>query len=296
MTYAVATIVQQIRHMLRDTPQVDVLTGSYTAAGVSLTVADATKYDVGDELEFADGDTFVVTAASGTTITTVAGLLSWQGSTNANHSSGAFFFLKPAYRYVQIIEAIDATIGEMWPYAWKATTDTITPVAGTYYYDAATSTTTAMDIIDAVQRDAGGLRVNRYGGSRDNLPIALERGLPTAIAASTVGYYFPQLYNLTYTIACRVRAKITNTLSTTNYTDLTSGSMVDAIVFGAAARLVENTEIPRVTQADVTMGDATVQPGQRVRDGAYYRERFLLHRELIRRELEVTIPRQPKQR
>lgn len=296
MTYAVATIVQQIRHILRDTPQVDVLTGSYTAGGTSLTVADATKYDVGDEFEFADGDTFVATAASGTTITTVAGLLSWQGTTNANHASGAFFFLKPAYRYVQIIEAIDATIGEMWPYAWKAVTDTITPVAGTYYYDAATSTTTAMDIIDAVQRDAGGLRVNRYGGGKDFLPISLERGLPTALAASTVGYYFPQVYNQTYTIACRVRAKITNTLSTTNYTDLIAGSMVDAIVFGAAARLVENTEIPRITQADVTMGDATVQPGQRVRDGAYYRERFLLHRELIRRELEVTIPRLPKQR
>lgn len=297
MAVAKATLVQQIRHALRDTPQVDVLTGSYTAAGLTLTVADATKYDIGDELEFlADGDTFVVTAASGTTITTVAGFLGWQGSTNANHASGAVFMIKPAFRYVQIIEAIEETILELWPYAWKVLTDTVTPVAGTYYYDAATSTTSGMDLIDAVQRTADGLRVVRYGEGRGSMPFSpLERNLPTALAASTVGHNFPSFNNYSYTVAVRVRAKLTTT-GTTNYDDLTAGNMADAVIYGAAARLVENTEIARVTQSDVSMGDATVQPGSRIRDGAYFRQRFIDKREMVKRELEVSIPRQPRRR
>lgn len=296
MTYSQATLVQQVRHILQDTPQVDVLTGSYTAAGVTLTVADATKYDVGDWIEFTDGDTFIFTAASGTTLTTLASLLGWQGSTNANHSSGAYFYLKPAFRYLQVIEAIDATILEMWPYAWKVLTDTITPVSGTYYYDAATSTTSGMDIIDATQRTADGLRAVRYGTGKNAIPIRMERALPTALAASTVGYFVPYFNNYTYTLAVRVRAKITNTFSTPNYTDLTAGSMADAIVYGAAARLLENTEAPRITQNDVTMGDATVLPGQRMRSAAYFHQRFIEKREMVKRELEVTIPRQPRLR
>lgn len=295
MAVARATLIQQIRHLLRDTPQVDVLTGSYTAAGLSLTVADATKYDVGDELEFADGDTFVVTAASGTTITTVTALLGWQGSTNANHASGAFFFLKPAFRYVQITEAIGETILELWPYAWKTLTDTITPVAGTRYYDAATSTTSGMDVVDATQRTADGLRVSRYGQGRGSIPFWYERGLPTALAASTVGYQFSTFNNYTYTVAVRVRARLT-LAGTTDYDDLQAGNMADAVIYGAAARLLENTEAARVTQADVTMGDATVQPGSRLRDGSYFHQRFIEKREMVKRELEVTIPRQPRRR
>src|SRR5437762_10655069 len=99
MSYSQATLVQQVRYALQDTPAADSLTGSYTAAGLTLTVADATIYDKGDILEFkTDGDTFLVNSASGTTITMIAAGLGWDGATNANHASGAVFFLRPAFR------------------------------------------------------------------------------------------------------------------------------------------------------------------------------------------------------
>ena len=308
MAYSKATLVQQVRYLLQDTPAADSLTGSYSAAGLTLTVADATLYDKGDIIEFVtDGDTFLVNSAAGTTITMIAAGLSWDGATNASHASGAIFYLRPQFRYLAIVEAIDATIAEMWPYAWKAVTDTITPVSGTVYYDAATSTTTGMDLIDAIQRTSDGLSVVRYGdsgkqyGNRGSMSkggryLCLERGLPTALAASGQGYYIPYFDNTTYTIAVRVRAKLTNTFSSPNYSDLTGGNMTDAIVYGACARLIENTEVPRVTQSDVTMGDASVGAGARIRDGSYFYQRFLHKRDMIQRELEVSIPRMPKWR
>ena len=294
MAYSRATLVQRIRYLLQDTPAADNITGAYTAAGLTLTVTDATLYDKGDLLEFkADGDTFLVNSAAGTTVTMLAAGLSWDGSTNADHASGAAFFLRPAFRYLAILEAIEDTILELWPWAWKVTTDTVTPVSGTRWYDAATSTTTAMDIIDATQRDTAASPsqgVVRYGGRRNPYTISLERSLPTAVAASTVGYHIPMVHNTTYTIAVRVRARLLTTFTTPNYVDLVEGSMVEAVIYGAASRLLENTEVPRVTQQDVTQGDASVRPQALIRSAAYFRGLYFKARERARRELNTISP------
>lgn len=301
MAYSRATLVQQVRHVLQDTPAADSITGAYSAAGLTLSVADATLYDKGDIIEFLSdngagtgiGDTFLVDSASGTTITMIAAGLGWDGSTNVAHDSGDIFLVRPAFRYIAILEAIEATILDLWPWAWKAVTDTVTPVSGTKWYDAATSTTLGMDIIDAVQRDTSTpAGIVDYGQWRTAYRIEHRRSLPTAVASSTVGYYIPVFNNTTYTIAVRVRAKLTAAFSTPNYSDLTAGLMTDTIVYGAAARLFENTEVPRVTQQDVTMGDASVVPQARLRGASYFYRRFLEMRQMLKMELEVTIPRQ----
>ena len=297
MAYSKATLVQQVRYALQDTPAADNLTGAYTSTGLTLTVTDATLYDKGDILEFlADGDTFLVNSASGTTITMLAAGLSWDGSTNADHASGKAFVLRPAFRYLAIVEAIEATILDLWPYGWKTLTDTLTPVSGKLYYDAATSTTSGRDIVDAIQQDTGvspSLGVIKYGTFKGRYPIKLTRGLPTAVAASTVGYYVPVLHNTTNSIVVRVRAPLTATVSGSNYSDLTGGTMTDCIVYGAASRLLENTEIPRVTQSDVTQGDRSVGPQARLRSGSYFHQRYTLARQTMKRELEATIPPMP---
>jgi hypothetical protein len=290
MAFSKATLVQEVRYALNDTPPADSITGSYSAAGLTLSVADATLYDKGDILEFkTDGDTFLVDSASGTTITMIAAGLSWDGSINANHASGAIFFLRPAFRYLQIVEAIEETILTLWPYGYKAVTDTLTPVAGTKWYDAATSTTNGIDIIDAVQRDTNTTApgVVFYGGRRNFLKITLHKNLPTAVATSGQGYEVPKLHNTTYTISVRVRAKLTAAVSGGNYSDLTAGTLTDAIVYGACARLTENSEIPRVSQSDVSMGDATVNPGARLRDGAYFDEKYRRLRVRLKQELDT---------
>lgn len=297
MTYAKATLVQQVRYVLQDTPAVDNITAGYTAAGTSLTVADATLYNKGDILEFvADGDTFLVDSGASTTITMKAAGLGWDGSTNANHANGAAFYIRPAYPYLKIVEAIDANILDLWPYAWKSVTDTITPVSGQYYYDAATSTTSAMDLIDATQRTAASANIVRYGEWDTGYPITLERGLPTALATSTVGYYIPYFADYTNTVAVRVRAKLTNTVTSSNYVDVTAGKMVDTLVYGAASRLLENSEFPRISRNDVSMGDATVGPSARLRSAAYFYQRYTTLRDELKYELSVTIPRMPKWR
>ena len=300
MAYAKASLVQKIRHVLLDTPQVDNITAGYTAAGLTLTVADATLYDKGDILEFFSdngagtgvGDTFLVDSTSGTTITMKAAGLGWEGSTNVDHDSGDGFYLRPAFRYLQIVEAIDTVIQELWPYGWKAVSNTITPVSGQRWYDLATSTTNTMDLIDAKQLSSNDLDLIEYG-TRKGPRVEIKKGLPTTLAASTVGVYFPTFVNTENTIAVRVRAKLTDTVSGGNYSDLDEGFLTDAVVYGAAARLVENTEIPRVTQTDVTEGDASVDPGARLRDAAYFRQLFDDKRRMLKRELEERIPRMP---
>lgn len=294
MAYAKASLIQKIRHVLNDTPQVDNITGAYTAGGTTLSVADATIYDKGDIIEFVtDGDQFLIDSASGTTLTMKAAGLGWGGSTNANHSNGDAFWLRPVFSYIQIVEAIDTTIQELWPYGWKAVTNTITPVSGQRWYDLATSGTDTIDLIDATQRiDSTTAGVVNYG-TRKGTPITIQKGLPTAVAASTVGVYFPSFNNLTHTVAVRVRAKLTDTVASGNYSDLDEGFLSDAVVYGAAARLLENTEIPRVTQTDVNEGDASVDPGARLRDAAYFRQLFDDKRRMLKRELEERIPRMP---
>ena len=171
-------------------------------------------------------------------------------------------------------------------------TDTLTPVAGTTWYDADMSSTAAMEIIDAVQRSLSASRgIVYYNGRRNPRKISLHKNLPTAVAASTVGYYVRLIDNTTYTISVRVKAKLTAAFSTPNYTDLTGGLMTDVILYGAVARLVENTEIPRVSQSDVTQGEATVRPGNRIADGAYYRNEFKRLRNRLRETLEAEYPR-----
>jgi hypothetical protein len=291
MAYTKATLVQKVRRILGDTPAADTITSGYTAAGLTLAVADATIYDKGDILEFkTDGDQFLVNSVSGTTITMLAAGLSWNGSTNANHSSGATFFTRPTFSYLEIVEAIEAEMLDSWPYLWKAVTNTITPIAGQRYYDAATSTVYGMDIIDAIQKDTPGTGLHRYGTYR-GYPIEHLRGVPAALATSTVAIYFPNgVQSLTNTIVVRVRATLTATLSGSDYADITQPSVADAIAYMAAARLVENSEVPRVTQQDTSMGDASVVPGRRLQAGSYLAHRAFQKKVAAQRELMGIIP------
>ena len=301
MAYSQATLIQRVRYLLQDTPATDnVLTTDYTAGVLTMRVTDATLYDKGDIIEFlADGDTFLIDSTSGTTLTFLAAGLSWDGSTNASHAIGKAFVLRPAFRYLAIVEAIDDTLQELWPYGWKTLTDTLTPVSGTLFYDAATSTTLGMDLVDATQKTTEtDPRPRYYGGFKNPYTIELIRGLPTTIAASTVGYRVPLLHNTTNTIAVRVRARLTNTVSGGNYSDIPTvalggQSLIDCVVYGACARLIENTEAPRVTQSDVTQGDRSVGPQARLRSGSYFHQRYTLKREMLKRELEATIPPMP---
>lgn len=296
MSYSRATLVQEVRYILRDTPAADSITGSYSAAGLTLSVADATLYDKGDIIEFkTDGDTFLVDSAVGTTITMIAAGLGWDGATNANHASGAVFFLRPAFRFLEIQEAIKQAIIDLWPYGWKSVTDTLIPVAGQTFYDAATSTTTGMDLIDAHQLNVSSNRNIEYGVWKGAYPIKLERSLPTGLAASTQGYNIPRLNNTTNPITVRVRAKLTNT-GTTNYDDLTDGIMTDAVKYEAVARLLANTEVARDTQTDVNQGDSSVVPQARLRSAAYFKQLALEKRLSLKRELEATIPPMPRWR
>jgi hypothetical protein len=91
-------------------------------------------------------------------------------------------------------------------------------------------------------------------------------------------------------------AKLTTTQTTAGtYSDLSDGLLVEMIAFGAAARLTMLSEIPRVTQEDIGMGDSSVQPGGRARAGQVIWSMFLDKRRQYQQELLRTIPLRPNE-
>jgi len=134
MATSLSTLVTGVRRYMRDyTPMAPVLSASITSSATSLTLDDTTGIAANWIIEIDYESILVRTVSNSTTISSIA--RGQFGSTAVSHASNATVFVRPAYSSVEIIDALNGTKDEMYPYVYKAITDTsLTVLANTYEY------------------------------------------------------------------------------------------------------------------------------------------------------------------
>lgn len=290
MAFTKATLIQRIRHLLRDNSWRDACTEAMDASEVDLSVANSARYAVGSIVEFQDdGEQCYVSAITdGTTLAVTRGV---NGTTASTHSSGAVIVKNPGFSYKQIEEAIGAAIRGLWPYVYKKIETTVTPVVGEKFYAPTTGT---LDISSAVQLTTDDPdKPFFYGTRRSAYPIFLHQNVPTAFSQETGGttIEIPHFRNTTNDVLVNGIGKITTTVATGDYSDLTDGVEVDCVAYYAAARLVMVTDISRTTLSDVSMNDQSVRPGTRTSIGQMWKEEAKQLRNQWEEDLRYSLPR-----
>jgi hypothetical protein len=216
----------------------------------------------------------------------------WNGTTATTHdgSGTAIVILRdPTFSYFRIKEAADLVIQSLWPWVYKKVSLSVTYDATKTWYDLASDLVAPISI---TQNDSS-VTPNRlyiYGKKGSRLPVAVRLNLPTTLCASTVGISFPRGFgkpSASYPVQVDYAAKLT---TTGNYTDLSDGILADIVTYGAAARMVGASEVPRVTQEDLNMGDQSVVPTSRSRAGRDMYTQFLFLRNQYNDELRRTMP------
>jgi len=291
MTVAAGTIIQRVRNLLTDDPWATVMTGTVsTTTTTTIPVPDGTRWDEGDILEFQDnGEQCYVRSVSSNNLTVIRG---WNGTTATTHdgsTTAIVIFQDPTFTYVRIQEAADLVIQSLWPWVYKKVTLSVTYDATKTWYDLASNFIAPISI---TQNDSSATpdRLYIYGKKGSRLPVAVRLNLPTSLVASGVGISFPRGFgkaDASYPVQVDYAAKLTTTGS---YTDLTDGILAAIVTYGAAARMVMASEIPRVTQDDINMGDQSVVPGSRTRAGRDLYTQFLFLRNQYNDELRRTMP------
>jgi hypothetical protein len=291
-----ASLVQKVRDILGDTPWMQGAASTADSTGV-ITVSDTTAWDQGAIVEFQNnGEQAWVQSVSPTTLTALRGV---RGTTAATQASG-IVFRDPVYGYQNIVNACNLVIQSLWPYVWqkKTLSGGITYSASTYWYTLAsagdTATYPALGLISVSQVSTGNRPLLiRMGHRGSGYPVVFQRNLPTALCADGVGVAFPRSWpNTTNVINIDYAAKMTTTQTTPGtYDDIYTNSIEpDMIAYGAAARVVKNYEVNRVSDEDTNMGDQSVQPGIRFNIGLRLEQEFIKLRDLRREELMRIIP------
>ena len=289
MAFSKATLFSRVRRILNDNPFTDQITAAVTTAGqTTLTVADSTKYAVGSVVEFQDdGDQCLVSAVP--TATTLTVVRSHNGTTASTHTNGTAMVLDPVFQYIQIEQSIDAALRGLWPYVYKVETATVTPVSGTRYYNLSA---TILELSSVVQMDTNTpARPFFYGVQKNSYPVAVVHGLPTGSFAAGQAVYIPYFKNTTNSVQVNGIARITATVATSNYSDFSDGLEADCVTYYTVSRLISETDVPRLTQEDITMGDETVQPLSRTKLAAYWEGKAIQERNKWKMYLDVTLPR-----
>lgn len=260
MSVAQATVISRVRALLGAQVDWEAYTTGSVASGSTTTIAvnDGTDWGEGDVGEFADGDLFLVQSVASNNLTVKRSHL---GTTGAAQASGAVILKNPDFYIKDIKDAIDATINSLWPYAWTSTATTITPSTTTVWYNL------AADVIDlvVVNQIYSTYSLQYYGDKAGYYPIILNKNIPTSLCASGVGIAFPNGFaNPTGDVNIVYRRKITDTIVTSNYSDLSDDQSTECVAFGAAARLAMAKIGPKVILEDVAEGERNVDAGDRL--------------------------------
>lgn len=266
MAVSQATLILRVRRLLDDNSFSDLDTAGVAPGGTSVTVADSSKYEIGDFIEWQDdGDVALVTALPDGTHLTVR--RSQKGTTASTHAASTVILKNPHFYYNDIADQINRVIKSLWPYAWKGVSlSAITPApTTTVWYNAAAD---LIDLVHVTQRYGTVAKVAFYGDTGSGLAVQVERNMPTAVVASGVGIRFPNGFATNdYDVNVTYRAKLTDTLSTGNYSDLSDDTLAEAIIHLAAGQLVAYKEARKATQEDLNAQDR--QPGVAMTPASY---------------------------
>ena len=304
------TLYNRIRSLLGDNPWYDTCAEAMDTTETGLDVADGTKYSVGTIVEFQDdGEQCLVTVVTSNTLTVLRNFnysVGTTAGTGTSHSINAMIVANPTFKYVDITRALQGIVSTLWPYVWRVptTTDTdgpvlsITVTAGTKWYSLGSAYLSNFEIglIQQV-RTVSPAHIITYGDN-GGYPAFLRHGLASDVSTQFAGLYFPAIHNYDYPIKVNLISPIelTQTVAGTyDYLDDNTPA-TECLMYLAASRLVETTEIVRTTQSDVSMGDASVQPGTRLRLSAYLNQQGTAARNQWSMHCQAVWPRLRKSR
>lgn len=287
MALAQTTLIQRVRRVLGEDPAVQ--TGSMAnASTTTLTVDDTSKFDAGAIIEFQDNGEQVKVKSITNATTAVVYSRGWNGTTAATHAASTVIFVDPQTTYVDITNAIERCIQGLWPKAWKAADDTVTPGTADWY----DLDSTALDLISVTQLAGpadGDLAI--YGDKNSGLAVRFRKNVPTVYMASGTALQFPNGFaHASNTIYVRFRAVITSDTAGGSYSDLSEGLLAEVVVYGAATKLVAYKEVPLVANRDVSQGDTPLGPQARLTAASWLEEQYRKHLNNLYDELMRTIP------
>lgn len=291
MAFSQATLIQRVRDLLQDNPWTTPFTVNLASATTTtVTVSDGTRWEEGAILEFQDnGEQCYVSSVSGNNLTCIRGFNGTTATTHNGSVTAIPITRDPTFSYKRIVDSIELTIQSLFPYVYKKVTTTVTPVNGTTWYNLAAD---AIGLIAVAQLSSTTpYTFYRYGLKGTRRPVAFELNVPTTLAASGAAIGFPRGFATTATsVQVDYAAKLTATIQTSNYSDLSDGIQAECVAYGAAARLVIQQDIQRVTTEDINMGDSSVQPGARSGIGRAIQQEHVRLRTIWQEELRRTIP------
>ena len=285
MAVSSSALIPRVRTYLDERPFVSTGTAA-TAGTTTVAVTDGTDWAEGAIVEFQDnGEQCLVQSVSGNNLTVIRG---WNGTTAASHSS-ITVFRDPQWTYQNIEQSIGSAVRRLWPYAYKATADTVTPVAGTVWYDLAAG---ALALIEVNQRYGSSDQfLGTFGDGQESRQVVLKMNMPTGLVTSTVGVRFPDgFYHSSNTVNVIYATEITGTSDIEDAGDL---AVSDAVIFGALARLLAGKEAERVGIGEDLEQSRSIRVGGRLSAGAYYERMFRKELEALRLNHKRLIPIMP---
>ncbi len=275
-TATTESLIHRIRRELEDEPWEDYITSSSTAADTTITVNQGSAWTEGDVGEFDDGSLDQFKVATGTTspITVRRG---HNDTTATQHDSGAVVLKNPKLGGWQILNALEETVAELWPYVWVTRSTTVTPSTTETVY------TMPVDFIDLIsvtqqQTPATPAAYISYGARGGAMPATVMRGLPVASVGSGMALNIPILDNTTNAITVRYRAEPT-------LTDIEEGLMSTTVVLGACGKLAVALDSSRVV-----MQPPNAPYGQGLRSAQWYELKFRENRWRLRNLLLKSTP------
>lgn len=117
---------------MRDDPDYDQLTASATSSASTLTVADTTKYAVGERIEV-DYETIIVRALTNATTLTVS--RGTRGSTASTHVNSSSVLKSPSFYFADYLDALNMALDATFPQLYKEVVDeSLTTSSNTFEY------------------------------------------------------------------------------------------------------------------------------------------------------------------
>lgn len=278
MTVSLATLVSRVRDRISgDEPWEDTIDASLTNVATTVTINSYTDWVQGSVMEFADGEQCLVIATPSTSA--VAIRRAHNGTTAIAHSNGDLILRDPRFAYADVVDAIDDTIADLWPFVYDVTTYTVTPVAGTTLYDPNKSD--LRGVVALSQPDAvSATTIFYYGSGYNALPVRFLRNVQTTTFAYGMGLEFQQFYTTATNITVTYARDFTDTT-------IPEGLGARTVVAGTVQKMMERFDVPRTGQ-DNSQGDVTVPAGTTIKDAAWWQRNF----EQLRRQWNLLVIRE----
>jgi hypothetical protein len=266
MAVSLSALIPRVRDLLYDVPWET--TSTTTTTSTTVAVPDGTLWETGAIGEWQTGtvgyEQFLVVSVAANNLTVVRG---YNGTTAETHASGDRVVRDPLYSGRQIQQALTAELQNLWPFVYKTGDVDLTPSATAVWYDLNAAT---VGIVRAYQvHGANSEAIGRFGLRSGELPFEVDYVLPAGLVASTKGIRFQYgLYHPTNHVHVIDMRVITGT---SDIPDDGQFPVADCLIWLAAGRLVEATEIKRDSQGMPADAAGTVSTGVRLQSGAYFK-------------------------